>query len=159
MSENNAVEPITAPTSLLDEDLSAVDTSMPVIRGPVTIELEIVDVTEEESKDKTGMNLVIKVKTVTPVNSTKGDIISPGFPMKKWIGLTPMVGRPGKKDYDGEMIKKSLAQFQEAVEGKKSSIKPLERFKGQRVMAKIGVQEATEKYPNESNSIQFVKRG
>lgn len=147
------LEPVSAVPSFLDEDLSGVDTSMPVIRGPITAEVEIVEVTEEESKDKSGSNLVVKVKTVSELKSTKGDVISANFPMKKWIGLTP------KGDYTVDSVKRSLAQFQEAVEGKKSSIKPLDRFKGMRAMVKIGVSPATEKYPTESNSLTFVKRG
>ncbi len=155
-----AVEPVTTATSgsFLDEDLSGVDTSMPVIKGPITTELEIIDVVEAESKDKTGMNLVIRCKTVKELPSTKNDRINPGFPLRKYIGLTPVVGRPGKQDYDAESIRRGLAQFLEAAEGRKGAVKPVERFKGMRIMAKVTISPATAEF-GESNSISFVKRG
>lgn len=148
-----------AAPSYLDEDMSGVDTSMPVIKGPLTAEVEIIDVVEAESNDKTGMNLVIRMKTIKDHVSTKGDTINAGFPLRKYIGLTPVVGRPGKNDYDADSIRRGIAQFLEAVEGKKGFAKPLERFKGMRVMVKITIAPATEKYPNESNNVSFVKRG
>lgn len=159
MEANETVEPISQGPNFLDEDMGSVDTSMPVIKGPLTTELEIVSVDQADSADKTGQNLVIKMKTVGEHKGTKGEPISAGFPLTKWIGLTPMVGRPGKKDYSPDDIRRSLAQFLEAVEGKKGSINPRERFTGMRVIVKIGVQPGNEKYPNESNSVTWVKKG
>ena len=156
---SDIIEPLTPAPSFLDENLAGTDTTFPVIRGPVTLEVEIVAVTEVQAKDNpTGMNLLIQVKTVRDTQSTRGESIGAGFPLSKYIGVTETLNRPGKKDYDATAIRRALAGFMEAVDGTASAIKPLERWVGKRVMGKVTVSPATEKYPNESNSIQFVKR-
>ena len=100
MSENTIESTNLPPSPLLDEDLSGVDTSMPVIKGGITTEVEVVSVKPVENKDKTGQNLEIKVKTTTELISTKGEAISPGFPLTTWISLVPKTGRTdGKKEY------------------------------------------------------------
>lgn len=131
---------------------------MPVIKGGIVHEFEIVSVAEEENATKSGNNLVIKVKTTAPLTSTKNDEISVGYPLTNYISLTPAVGRVDKKDYDEASIRRSLAQFLEAVEGKKTSLHPLSRFSGMRIMCKVTVRPGNDRYPNESNNISFVKR-
>jgi len=149
--------------SFLDEDLSSVDTSMPVIKGGQILEYEVAGVTEETNKDQTGTNLIIKIKTVNPTVSTKGETINPGFPMRRTVSLVQALGRAGKQDYDADSIKRMLAQFVESVEGRQkgvpSAIKPLERFAGKHGLMKVTVVPANDQFPNESNSITFVPAG
>lgn len=145
--------------SFLDEDLSKVDTSMPVIRGGIAAELEIVSVTQEPKKDGTGSNVVIKMKTTRELPSTKGDMINAGYPLTKYLSLSPVIGRTdGKKEYTEDDVRRGLAQFMEAVEGKKGNMNPMERFAGKRVMVKVTVSPGNEQYADESNSIKFAKR-
>ena len=151
--------PTVVSSSFLDEDLGSVDTSMPVIKGGLTVELEVTSVSEEPNKDNSGNNLVIKTRTVKELPSTKGPMINAGFPLTKYISLTPVEGRADKKDYRKEDIRKNLAQFLEAVEGKKGVLNPTERFKGMHVLAKITVSPGNSQFPNESNSLSFVRKG
>ena len=146
------------PISFLDEDLSSVDTSSPIFKGNQLLELEIVDVFMEKTKDGLSDRLTIKTKTVRAYPGTK-ESISANFPVTQYIGLTPLTGRIDKKDWAEEDIKKSLAKFLEAVEGKATKLSPMERFKGKHIMVKVGITPATDKYPNEGNNFTFVKAG
>jgi len=147
-----------APVSFLDEDLSSVDTAMPVMKGNQPVEMEIIGVTEEPTKDQLGTNLVIKMKTVGEVISTKNERLKPGLHHTKRIGLTPAIGRVGKSDYDETAIRRELARFLESVEGTKSKLRPLERFAGLRAFTKTSVVPGNDQYPNESNMVAFIKK-
>lgn len=148
---------LTSVPSFLEEDLSKVDTTVPCIRANLTEEVEIVSVEIAKSKTENPIDmLVISVKTVKDLPSTKNETINAGFPLYQRIGLTPLVGRVDKKDRTEQMIKKDVAKFVQATG--KSTLMPLEQFKGVRVMIKTAVEPARGQYA-ESNSISFVKQG
>jgi hypothetical protein len=145
------------PISFLDEDLSSVDTSSPVFKGNQVLELEIVDVFTDKTKDGLSDRLTIKSKTVKSYPGTK-ETIKDGFPITQYIGLTPMTGRLDKKDWGEDDIKKSIAKFLEAVEGKATRLTPMDRFKGKRFLVKAAVTAPTAQYPNEGNQFTYVRQ-
>lgn len=144
MTENESL-------SILDEDLSSVDTSMPVLRGNVIHDFEIVNIEVTKSKDGLGDVLRIQLKTTGELLSTKNDTVNAGWTLYNYISLSP------KGDYTIDRIRRSLAQFVEAVEGRPGQVNPTDRFIGKRVRCKVKVTKPTAEYPNEGNSVSWVK--
>lgn len=142
--------------AILDEDLANVDTSIPVLRGGQVHDFDIKSVEVSDNKQGTGKNLVITLSTTSDLPSTRGDIISAGFPCYVYIGLTPAVGRPDKKDYTEDDIRRALARFTLAVHGEKCAVQPIDKHIGKRVKCKISVTKPTAEYPNEGNNVTFV---
>lgn len=155
-------QPVVAP-SFLNEDLSTYDTSLPVVRGNPTTEVEITKVevvlsAQKEDGSPQLRMLVISTKTTVDHISTKNKPIERGYPLPdQRITLDPLIGRPGKKDRTEEMIKRDVAKFVQSC-GQKGGIYPLERFVGLRAMAKLGIEAASGKWP-EKNDVTFVIRG
>ena len=134
-------------SSILDEDLSGVDTSFPLLPDSVQT-FEIISVEEVENNAKTGNNLVISMKT-TKENLAQGtnDAIQAGFPCKTYIGLVP------SKRYTPASIKKAAATFVQAVGT--TSLRPYTQYTGKMVDVKVGTNPAKGSYPP-SNSFKFV---
>ena len=143
---------------ILDEDLANVDTSMPVIRGGIIHNFEIANCERMQNRAGTGENIRITLKTTEELQTTKGDMLSAGFPIYKYLSLTERVGTPGKKDWTVDDIKKGLAQWMEATYGTKRAVAPLEEHIGQRVKCKVTVTKATDEFPNEGNALTFIKQ-
>lgn len=167
-SEVSEVNPVNLSVpGLLDEDMSSVDTAVPLFADGIH-EMEIVEVTCGPSKDKTGETLTVKMKTIKETKTIRKDpgtgqtiTLSAGFPVTKWVGLTPQTGVPGKKDYTQDDVRRGVAQFMECVLGKAQKgverrMTPLDKWKGQRLMLKSTIAPATEKFP-ESNNFAWVK--
>ena len=150
-------ETTTTLPSILEEDLSNVDTSMPVIAAnpPILHAFDLADVTIQ-SKDDGSQSVKITAKTTTELRSTKGDMISAGWPLYSYIGLTERVGRPGKEDYTKDDIQRGLASFVLAVTGKKEKFGDPKRFVGMKVYGRIKIKKGTDEYPGDSNSVTFV---
>lgn len=136
--------------SLLAEDLSSVDTSMPILKEGL-YDMTISSCKEGTTKDKTGVIVTIILKTTAPAFSTTGEEVQPGFPVYHRMNQTPTGGMTA------DMIRKRNAQFVEAVEGKKTSLIPLDRFEGKTVRCKVGIQEETTSYPASNVIKNFVK--
>ena len=141
--------------SFLDEDLSGVDTRMPLIREGI-YKLEIKKIEKVPTKDQTGELLKITLATATDnCKSTTGDAINKGFPVFHQIYITVT------EKCTADQIKKSVAQFTQAVGIKK--IVPFTPFIGQLVFAKVIVEkerkdEKTGQEYSARNSIkQFFK--
>ncbi len=144
-------DPEVPSSSILDEDMSGVDTSMPIIASPILHAFDIAKVEEVANSTKTGTNLKITLKTSAVLQDTKGNQIQPGWPCYTYIGLTET------PKYNKDAIKRSCATFVEAVLGVKEKLNPLSRFEGKRVMCKVGIGKATEEYPDPGNTFRFVK--
>lgn len=151
MSDETYREP-----SILDEDLSSVDTSFPVIKGGIIHDFEVKHLEVQDNKEGTGQNLVITLTTTGPVPGLNGQTIDAGFPVYHYVGLTPIVGRPDKRDYNEDQIRRSLAQFTLAVHGKKLPVNPFDAHLGKRVRCKVAVTKPTAEYPNPGNKLTFV---
>jgi len=145
---------MTAP-DILDFDPTGVDTSAPILPKAI-YDLEIKNVERGPNKDQTGENVKITLITTQPHIATNGQEVSPGFPLYKYIALTPRTGEPGKKDYTTDDIKREVTLFCEAVHGAKVPMLPLDKHIGRRVRCKIGISPATDQY-EESNNVRFVK--
>ena len=143
--------------SFLDEDLSKVDTNMPVIQGPITEEVEVQSIELAKSKEGSMDMVKITVKTLRDLPSTKKQIINAGFPLYGNISITPLLGREGKKDRTEEMIKRDVARFVQAC-GENGGLQPLTRFVGKRCLIEITIRPKEGKWA-ETNDIQFIKRG
>lgn len=103
--------------SLLNADLSGVDTSFPVLAAGV-VSCVIAAMSVGESKEKKTPMLVIKLTTAAAAQSTKGVSINAGFPIRDQVVLQASYEEDGTtKKYDPL---KRLATIKEAVFGEKS---------------------------------------
>lgn len=134
------------PPSILDEDLSSVDTSMPLLTKAI-YDMSIDDISLVENKAKTGQNLKIKIKTTTDAVSTRGEPIRSGWPLTTYISLVPT------EEYTKDSINRALARFMKAVEGKATSINPISRFKGKIVRVSVDISPAHDGFP-EGNTVK-----
>lgn len=103
MSEEALVVP-----SFLDEDLSQVDTSMPVLAEASAV-LKIDDSSLVLNKDKTGQLWKLKMVTTAQMRSTTGEMLSEGFPVFAQVSLKPT------EKYSEESIKKAVASWLQAA--------------------------------------------
>lgn len=101
----------------LNVDLNEVDTSMPVlVEGVYTATIDKVEVVENAAK--TGNNLLVIFKTITPATSLKGQAegkegdVAAGWPLRQYMPLQNNPDKPESRDY-----KENLAAFQDAVTG------------------------------------------
>jgi hypothetical protein len=141
-------------TSILDEDLSGVDTSIPLLKEGI-YNLEIAEVKQQSTSDNAGQMLKIKFKTTEDSPSVTGDIVHAGFPVYHNILTTP------KGDMTADMVRKNLAGFAQALGVPR--LTPLESLNGRVLKAKLRVRkertdEKTGKTYAASNEIAtFVK--
>ena len=121
----------TNPTpSILDEDLSSVDTSMPVLREDIYL-LEVTDAKEVPTNDGKGQMLTITLKTVEDGIATNGYAINKGFPVFARTSITPT------EKYPKDRIRMEVAKICQAIGVK--TIKPFADLKGKLVKVKIKV--------------------
>lgn len=90
--------------SLLDTDVSSIDTSYPRIVAGL-YELSISAAEKIRNKAETGDNLKVEFKTTQPATSTTGEPVPPGFTMSRYIGLTVT------EKYSEDMIGKTIASL------------------------------------------------
>jgi hypothetical protein len=113
------------------EDLSNIDTEFPVLAaGDVMCEVAKIEVAANSKQ--TGNNLVIQLKTLEPAESTKGEVVNPGYPITQWISLVQT------EKYDP---RNNLATFQDAVlgttQGNRGPFFPLEQFENEQVLLRV----------------------
>lgn len=133
--------------SVLDEDLTNQDTSFPLLKEGL-YDLGIDKLTIEDNKERTGQNVVIKVKTTADSVDVKDKRLNKGFPMTTYISLTET------KDYDKEAIKRNLAVFMKAV-GHKGKFGNGQWAVGRVARAKVTIRPPKGEY-EASNSIKWV---
>lgn len=129
MSKDN--EPVTPTFDILNEDLSGVDTTLPLIVEGI-YDLAVFKLSKDPSKDGTKENLNIVLHTTETANTTTRDTVQKGFPLFHVISLTPT------EKYTVEQIKRKLAEFTQAVGV--PSINPMESIVGRVVRTKVIVE-------------------
>ena len=150
VSEDNVGSPI----SFLDEDLSTVDTSRPILREGL-YDLAVVAAVQDVSKDGKKINLNVKLKTVRneKTKDSPPQDVAAGFPLRKHtisLSETP--------EYTQDSIRKAVAEFVQGCNMQR--LYPLSQFDGALVTAKVIVEperrnkETGELYP-EGNKIKF----
>lgn len=98
-------------TDFLDIDTSEVDTSPPALAaGEVLTRIDSVTV-ENGKKNPSDRFIVLTLKTIEPANSTKGQELSPGFPIFYRLALQNYPG--SVQDYTVNLAKLSEAAFGE----------------------------------------------
>jgi hypothetical protein len=138
------------PTNLLGEDLTGVDTSMPLV-APGLYTLEVVKLEQATNKRGDGVNLNMHLKTTEETTSTTGEPIGAGYPIYHTLSQTPT------ERFTPQMIKKRNASLLESLQGSvEGSLLPLDRFDGRRFLAKIGIEESSN-YPAKNVVKTFLK--
>lgn len=134
--------------SMLNADLSGVDTNFPVLE-PQVVDCVIVKMVSELTKEKKSPVLSIGLKTLTPVKTTKGDLRNAGFPLRTMVSLTPT------EKYDP---RQRLAQIKEAVFGEKAgAFGDVNAYIGQNVTVRIAIESSAE-YGDQNVIKAFVKK-
>lgn len=139
--------------SFLDEDMSTIDTSMPLIKdGPC--KLLLVKLEKLPNKKGTGFLLKFTLKATEDMETVKGDLVHVGYPVFKQISITPT------PQYDEDAIKRAVALFVQSAKGTK--LFPLSQYEGMILPCRMTIRkERTDKdtgdvYPA-SNEVKFVK--
>lgn len=134
-------DPLAIFDSLAETDLAAIDTSFPNL-APSTYEFTIADA-EKKQSDKGGFYLLFQCKLVTPgALDTAGNELSPGYPIRHMINLTPSEKQIAKNGPETcvKNIKADVAKFLEAVVGpERTWDSTLEMYKGLNFFAKTRV--------------------
>lgn len=155
MSNENETQSVTE-LDILTQDLSGVDTSLPLIVDGI-YELEVKEVKQEPTKDGAKQNLNITLVTVGDASTTRRDVVHAGFPLYRTISLTPT------EKYTADMVRRGLAEFAQALGV--ATVRPLEALVGKRLYAKVVIDpertdKATGKRYDSRNSIsRFLKPG
>lgn len=139
--------------NLLNEDLTKVDISRPVLKkgGPLRfvvaeMKKEKTKATANQSDDKASWMLVTTFKTVFPWEGTKeGERINAGFTLTERVMLTPTEGKGDKRGRDEEMILKDLKRLRMAILGEEKgsvgNFLPLDQYLRKEVDAIIDIEE------------------
>ncbi len=145
-----------AGSGVLDEDLTGVDTSFPLLAAGL-YDMEIKEVSKVPNNAKTGDNLKIVVVTTKDALDVKGQRLNAGMKLTSYIGLSET------PKYNQDDIKKNCAVFVQAVGCGITRINPLEQFAGKIVRAKITIRPAgpdkTGVQREAANDIKWVPAG
>jgi hypothetical protein len=132
--------------SLLNADLTGVDTSFPVLQKGI-VSTVIAECVAENSKNEKPI-LRLKLTTAHPCQTLAGDSRPAGFPLRHMISLTPT------EKYDP---RQGLAQLKEAVFGDKSGgFGDPSIYVGKPVTVRLDV-ENSEEYGTQNRIKAFVK--
>jgi hypothetical protein len=137
-----------------DVDVSAVDTSFPVLSAN-TYELAVAEITKVQNNAQTGENIKMQLKTTSPGISTTGEPIPAGFIIHHNISLTPT------EKYREANIAKSIASFAQSagIQGKVSAFMADPSLLASAVVtAKVGVKKATDEYPEGNKIVSFLTK-
>lgn len=119
---------------LLDDDLSSVDTSRPLLAEGI-YNLRVAELSIKESEGTGNKYINARYELDQDAQSVAGEAISPGFSVFDII----VVSETEKMDADS--IRKRLALLQEAWLGKKTDrFAPLEQYVGASFQAVIGIE-------------------
>lgn len=135
----------------LDEDMSKVPTSRPLLPAGV-YDLIIDEVKIEPGKtDPSKANLNVVFKTISPAVSTDNEALNPGFQVYHTISLTPT------EKYPESSIKREIAKFLEGVEGAATRLHPIERFKGKAARVTLRIDDGNDKFDPSNRIKNFLK--
>lgn len=133
--------------SMLNADLSSVDTSFPVLAAGV-VSCVIAECSRGETKEKKVPVLNFKFTTSTPHAKSTGDMQPAGFPLRDMVSLNPT------EKYDP---RQRLAQIKEAVFGtKEGSFGDPAEYVGKPVTLRIKI-ESSEEFGNQNRVAAYVK--
>jgi hypothetical protein len=133
----------------LDENVNDIDTSFPVL-APGVKHLTVTDATVEPTNDGLAKQLVIKLKTVNPELTIKGETQEPGFPLTARRLLEP------KGRMTMHQVKTGLARL---GKGLGLSVKLSEFRDNPAILVgcegdwNVTVSKPTAEYPNPSNNV------
>lgn len=141
------------PMSLLDADLTNVDTSMPLLQ-PAVMELRVISAKVEPNKAGTGHNLNLTLSTVNPQKSTQGDTVGAEWKVFHVISLTPT------DNYPKASIERSLKAFRQSCLGDQpGAFGSPEQYIGNVLTAKVIVQEDSKgQYPPSNRINRFLPK-
>lgn len=143
------MQEVTGIDSLLNADLSNVDTDFPILAAG-TLSGVIAECAMGETKSKNPV-VNIKITTSMPAQLQKGGTAQVGFPIRHMLNLTPT------EKMTPEMIKKNLAQFKEAAFGtKEGSFGDPASYVGRPITFKIKITEDQE-YGTQNKIAGFIK--
>lgn len=140
------------PLDPMDIDVSDVDTSFPRLAANV-YELEISKAEVVDNKAGTGKNLKVQLKTTAPATSTEGEPMVAGTFITTNISLTPT------EKYSQDSINKAVTLLMKSagLTGKISAVRDNpSSLEGKRVTAKVGINKATDEYPESNKIVAFV---
>ena len=133
--------------SMLNADLSGVDTDFPVLQAGV-VSCIIAECALGESKEKKTPGIIMKLTTTQPTVTTSGVTKSAGFPIRHTIWLN------ASEKFDP---KQNLAQLKLAVFGtKEGAFGDPSLYVGKPVVVRLAI-EASEEYGNQNRVKAFVK--
>lgn len=132
-----------------DIDLSGVDTERQLLAVGL-YKVQVKSIETSPNKTRTGDVLKITLALEQTGTSTKGQPINPGYPLFENISMV-------KTDkYDPRV---RLAQFMEAVLGRKGSLAPLDQYLGKDLMVKVKIEGTPDSQYGEQNRVaMFVKK-
>lgn len=136
------VDPIDLLNSLGSEELANVDTSFPLLK-PGQYEF-VVDSVEIKDSNSGGKFISISAKLNEDAETTAGEPLKPGYPVRHMINLTPsqkqIENNPRGVEGCVENIKKDIAKFLDATVGPSRYYDPsFQVYRGQTFFAKTRV--------------------
>lgn len=141
------------PKSILDEDTSDVDTSLPLLPGKVEMLFTVSDL-EQSVSEKSGADLInITLKTAEAARDvTDTRDIGKGFPVFDTISITPT------EKYAKDAILRRLANFQRACGFKDGTfMSHIHEYKGSIVRVVVGISKETDEYPARNKVSRYVE--
>ena len=137
--------------SLLNDDLTNVETKRPLLKG--LYELEVIEVEIRENNAKDGNSVQFTCALTAPTTAVDGRPVPAGFKVFHNISLkeTPK--------YSQGQIKENMARAREGITGNKAgSFAPIEQYKGCKFMAQLSPK-LDEEFGDKTVIARFVKRG
>jgi hypothetical protein len=144
-------------------NLAGVDTTIPLLPEAI-YDFQISEITVEPNKEKTGRNLVVVLKTITPIDSVpneQGEVrtVKPGFPLKMYFALQPSQ----KEGVDPEGYKRNLSDLIDAAIGSTINDRPdlnmetINNMKGKTVRGTVKFDEYQGRKNNKVARLQKVQ--
>lgn len=140
---------------MLDNDLTGVDPSYPVLPGG-EYAMTVGDIKIEKNKTGTGDNVVIKLVLNQQAKDRKGRTVFPG------LTVTDRISLQTTEKYDEEMIRKRLKAFQLGVCGEKdcpAKFAPIDQYLKRPVQVKLRVEsDETGQYDDSNRVAKYVPK-
>jgi len=141
---------------LIDDDLTTVDTSMPLLQ-PGLYDLKIVKAALGDTKDHTAKQLKLELATTQPAVSEKGEDLSPGVRVFHRIMTTP------KGEITMEQIKRRLGALVQAAgmprgTGYSNLDQWIKTLEGKLVACKVSINAGDEQYDPSNEIKSFIIR-
>lgn len=139
---------------------AGVDTSFPLLAAERIVRFKLARCSIEKGKaNENTETLTLKFRTEKEATLQDGKTTHAGFPVTKWIGLTPTKGENGKEPYTVDSIRRECALFLKAIGQADKDLSELRRnpsqFEGVVVDCKVGIRPGKGSYPD-SNSLTLM---